>query len=318
MKKGATLSALGLILCVVLAQESSVHAAQNAMGHYSPGSMSSFIDGAPTGLAVGNIFNFYSGSAGADKTFPIGINLAANLDVTTYADVFLVAYGTPFGILDGKFSVAATVPYVWAEVSASLSGPRQRRIKTDRAEGLGDMMLIPFWLAWNKGDFKWDVRLDIYAPTGAYDKKDLANVGLNYWTFEPMVSFSYLSKKIGLEVTAFAGMDFNTENEDIEYQSGDMLHLDLTIAEHLPLFDYGVIGVGVNAFYWKQVTADSGAGAKLGSFEGRTEGIGPVLSYISPPICGQTLLAEVKWLPELDVEKRLSGNYVWFKLIWAF
>jgi len=94
MTKKATLGVLGLVLCVVLAQGSRVHAAQNAMGHYSPGSMASFIDGAPRGLVVGNIFNFYSGSGGADKTFPIGINLAADVDVTTYADVFLVAYGT--------------------------------------------------------------------------------------------------------------------------------------------------------------------------------------------------------------------------------
>ena len=26
------------------------------------------------------------------------------------------------------------------------------------------------------------------------------------------------------------------------------------------------------------------------------------------------LLAEVKWLPELDVDKRMKGDYVWFKL----
>jgi hypothetical protein len=143
-------------------------------------------------------------------------------------------------------------------------------------------------------------------------------VGLNYWTFEPAVYFSYLSKKIGLEVTALAGLSFNTKNEDVDYQSGDIFHIDLTVAEHLPLSHYGVIGLGVNAFYWKQFTGDSGAGALLGSFEGRTEGVGPVLSYISPPICGQTILAEVKWLPELDVKNRLSGDYVWFKLAWAF
>jgi len=25
-------------------------------------------------------------------------------------------------------------------------------------------------------------------------------------------------------------------------------------------------------------------------------------------------VAEVKWLPELDVNKRLKGDYIWFKL----
>ena len=83
-------------------------------------------------------------------------------------------------------------------------------------------------------------------------------------------------------------------------------------------FGHGIIGIGANAFYWKQFTADSGSGAKLGSFETNMTGIGPVLSYISPPICGHTLVAEVKWLPEIDTFRTLKGDYVWFKLALAF
>jgi hypothetical protein len=30
------------------------------------------------------------------------------------------------------------------------------------------------------------------------------------------------------------------------------------------------------------------------------------------------LIAEIKWLPELDVEKRLEGDYLWFKLALMF
>jgi len=318
MKKWAMIVILGLTLCVMLDRGSSLQASQYGMHHYSPGALASFIDGAPTGLAVLNVFNYYGGSAQGGTTIPIGIQLATDLAANIYADSLVLAYGTPFGILGGKFSVAALLPYVWCEVSANVSGPKGTQARHDTAEGLGDMLLIPFWLGWNKGDFKWDLRLNVYAPTGEYDKEALANVGLNYWTFEPAVYFSYLSKKIGLEVTALAGLSFNTKNEAVDYQSGDIFHIDLTVAEHLPLFDYGVIGLGVNAFYWKQFTGDSGTGALLGSFEGRTQGVGPVLSYISPPICGQTILAEVKWLPELDVKNRASGDYVWFKLVWAF
>jgi hypothetical protein len=39
-----------------------------------------------------------------------------------------------------------------------------------------------------------------------------------------------------------------------------------------------------------------------------------VLSYVRPIGKNTQLLAELKWLPELDVEKRLEGDYVWFKL----
>lgn len=82
---------------------------------------------------------------------------------------------------------------------------------------------------------------------------------------------------------------------------------------HLPLFD-GVMGIGANGFYYQQVTGDSGSGAIAGDFKGMTRGVGPVVSY-STKICGKDVDAEVKWLPEIDVEKRLKGDPVWFKLV---
>ena len=88
-----------------------------------------------------------------------------------------------------------------------------------------------------------------------------------------------------------AGLDFNTKNEATDYQSGNVFHFDLTVAQHLPLSKYGIIGLGFNAFYWQQFTDDSGSGATLGGFQGRTRGIGLVLSYISPPIGGHVKMA---------------------------
>ncbi len=111
------------------------------------------------------------------------------------------------------------------------------------------------------------------------------------------------------------GFDFNTMNDATDYQSGDVFHFELTAAQHLPFFGLGTIGVGANFFYWKQITGDSGSGAELGSFEGHTTGIGPVVNFITP---SKNLLFEVKWLPEIDVSKRLQGDGVWFKAVWVF
>jgi hypothetical protein len=111
-------------------------------------------------------------------------------------------------------------------------------------------------------------------------------------------------------------MDFNTKNTATEYRSGTQFHLDLTVAQHMPLFG-GIIGIGANGFWYQQVSGDSGSGATLGNFQGRTLGVGPVLSYITK-VWGKDLAAEVKWLPEMDVEKRLKGDYIWFKLAMAF
>ena len=111
-------------------------------------------------------------------------------------------------------------------------------------------------------------------------------------------------------------MDFNTENHKTDYRSGTQFHLDLTIAEHLPLFG-GIIGVGANGFYYQQISGDSGSGATLGNFKGRTIGIGPVVSY-AMKVWKKDLVAEVKWLPEIETKNRLEGDYVWFKLGMVF
>jgi hypothetical protein len=84
------------------------------------------------------------------------------------------------------------------------------------------------------------------------------------------------------------------------------------VAEHLPLFG-GFVGAGANGFFYQQITGDSGSGARLGGFEGMTTGIGPAISY-AYSVGGLDLAAEVKWLPEIGVTNRLSGNTVWFKL----
>ena len=76
-------------------------------------------------------------------------------------------------------------------------------------------------------------------------------------------------------------------------------------------------GMGANAFFYQQTTGDRGRGAVLGEFEGQTVGVGPVLSF-STKVGGKDLVAELKWLPELDVEKRVKGDYICFKLGMAF
>jgi len=291
-------------------------AEEGGSGHYLPGATASFIDMLPSkpGLAVANFFNYYSASASASKQVPTGGLLTGGLDATAYSDTVVALYLTPLKLLGGHYGVGMAIPYVWIEAKGNVTGPLGRTFSTsDTENGIGDITLYPFMIGWTNGDLKYDVWFGIYAPTGDYEKGKLANVGKNYWTFEPVVSVSYISSKIGLELTSFAGMDFNTKNDDTDYQTGNQFHLDVTAAEHLPLFG-GIIGVGANGFYYQQVTGDSGSGAAiLGEFKGRTIGVGPVVSYATK-VSQKDLVAEIKWLPEMSVENRLKGDIVWFKV----
>ena len=324
MKRAKSITLVGLVVLAILVSFSA-HAEEGGSGHYTPGANASFIDALPgkPGLAVANFFNYYDGNASTSRQLPFGGLLAAGMDATAYSDTIVALYKTPLRLLGGYYTVGVAIPYIWLKVKGEvqITGPRGNTITStvrDTANGIGDITLFPFMLGWTSanGDLKYDVRLGVYAPTGDYDKGKLANVGKNYWTFEPAASLSYMSSKTGLELTAFAGIDFNTENTDTRYRSGTQFHLDFTAAQHLPLFG-GIIGIGANGFYYQQISGDSGSGAILGDFKGRTLGVGPVLSYVTK-VCGKDLAAELKWLPEMDVEKRLKGDYIWFKLAMSF
>ena len=310
--------ALVITIAIGFLPSATPHAEEGGSGHYIPGATGSFIDTLPGREAFAYLhdFTFYNGSAGAGQTLQFGGLVAANIDATIYADTSILLYQTPLKFLGGYYAVALAIPYVWVNVKGEVQAGSISRSRRDTTNGIGDIEIFPLMIGWKPGDLKYDVRLGVYVPTGEFEKGRLANTGKNFWTFEPGISVSYLSSKIGLELTAFAGLDFNTKNDATDYQTGDQFHLDVTIAEHLPLFG-GFIGVGVNGFHYQQFTSDSGSGARLGSFEGRTTGIGPVVSYATK-ICNRDLVAEVKWLPELDTGKRLNGEYVWFKVAVLF
>ncbi len=165
-------------------------------------------------------------------------------------------------------------------------------------------------------DLSFNIRLGIYAPTGDYEVGRLANTGKNFWTFEPVIGAMYFGKQNGIEASLFGGLDFNTKNSDTEYKSGEQAHLDGTIAQHIPLLG-GVAGAGISSYWYQQIDGDSGEGANFGPFKGKTVGVGPALSFMSK-VAGIDLLAELKWLNEVDTERRLDGDYIWLKVLGKF
>jgi hypothetical protein len=308
-----------LIVSVLLLSTHLGMGEEAATGHYIPGAMSDFIDMLPdrdsSSFLYANGFTYYHGSANPSKTLEFGGLLTSDAKATIYADTSLFMYQVPWKFLEGQYAVQLLVPYVWLDVQGDVS--REGKIKSqtarlnDAANSFGDIEMFPFMYGWKYGDFKWQTQFGIYVPSGGFDKGDLANIGRNYWTFEPALAVSYLSSKIGAEFTTFVGFDFNTKNQATDYQTGDQFHADGTIAQHLPLFG-GFVGAGVNGYFYQQIRGDSGGGAKLGGFEAMTTSVGPVVSY-AYKFADFDVAGEAKWLPELDVTNRLNGNTIWVK-----
>lgn len=106
-------------------------------------------------------------------------------------------------------------------------------------------------------------------------------------------------------------MTINSRNEATDYQSVSLLYVDASVQQLFPV-GRGYLGVGLNAFALHQVTPDTGSGAVLGGFDGRSLGIGPALTYIAPLPKG-SLALEARWLPELETQNRVRGDYFWLK-----
>jgi hypothetical protein len=314
---------LTAIIASTLALAITARASEGGSTAYTPGSYSDFTGMPPTqpGFYIGNSFLDYgNGEFSASRQLPLNGILAAGLTVNSQTESPSVSYAYPFSLYNITFSSGIAPSYVWMDVKATATFDRNGNpisgSKEQSASGVGDLELTPIMAAWTNGDFIVGGIFNVYAPTGNFDTDSLASPGLGYWTFEPMLAFSWFSSKIGTEFTVFTAVDFNTENTTTDYQSGDIFHVDATLAQHLPLFG-GTVGAGASAFYLKQFTGDSGSGARLGSFETETVGVGPTVSYIHN-IGRMELIVDGSWLPQLKAVNTSKGNYFWARISLSF
>lgn len=308
------------VLAACTCMTNSALAEEGGSGHYMPGSMASFIDtvpAAPGFMLRLNVLN-YQGSVGPTVQLPFAGMVATGADVGVAGYGLTMVYRPVMSLPDGwSYSMSATIPLVKVDVAAMASSKGVAVRTQDSETGLGDLVLQPLMLAYQHNpDFATNFRLTAYAPTGDYTKGKLANTGKNFWSFEPTINFLYFGKKDGIEVNLFAGITFNNENEATAYKSGTQLHMESTVAQHFPLWG-GLAGAGLTGFYYKQINGDSGDGATFGDFKAKSVGIGPTASFITK-VGEHNVSAELKWLHETDVNNRIKGDTIFFKVVSNF
>ena len=75
--------------------------------------------------------------------------------------------------------------------------------------------------------------------------------------------------------------------------------------------------IGIQGFYLKQVTGDSGSGASLGSFKAEAAGVGPAVLW-NTKISRQEVSFIAKWLHEYHAERRIEGDHVFVSFAMSF
>jgi len=276
-----------------------VYATEGGGGAY-PNGAEDFMSGAvpPPGTYFLNYLTYYSANKFRDGN---GDSVVPNFDLKVTANVFRFLHVTKTQILGGYWGFHVFVPVVNVDVTL----PVGSQSKT----GIGDIIVDPFILSWHSKNWHFVTGLDIYIPTGDFDKNRLANVGRNYWTFEPIFAFTYVSDN-GFEVSSKFMYDFNTKNTDTNYRSGQEFHFDYTVAKK---FDN--ISLGVGGYYYKQITDDKLNGQKVApdGNKGQAFAIGPQLKYDH-----KNMSFILKYQKEMSVENRPDGDKFWFKFVYAF
>jgi len=293
--------------CLAAVSGTTAYATEGGGGAY-PNGAEDFMSGAvpPPGNYFINYFDYYSADKFADKD---GNSAIPGFKLKVTADVLRFIHITDKQILGGYWGFHAFVPLMNVDVKTSTP------LGNDSKSGLGDIIVDPFILSWHGKNWHAATGIDIYIPTGSYNKNDLANLGRNYWTFEPIIAGTFLTDN-GCEASAKLMYDINTRNNDAslmaqgakKYLSGQEFHLDYTLAKKISDFNLGLTG-----YYYQQVTKDEADGVKLNGSKGRVVAFGPAVKYDY-----KNMAFSLKYQFETLAENRPEGNNLWLKFVYAF
>lgn len=296
MKK-IILAAQIIVSCLMLGQHTA-HATEVGSSYYFPGSSTTFATAvAPVpGFMMANQMLFYNGTA---NTAVVRGLIHVDLKATALYNYMGGFYTFEKPVLGSRLQIGAVVPVGHVDLNAKIGSYKASDNNTD----IGDSVLSAA-LYWKKGDVHYKLIQSVFAPTGGYSTSNLANVGRNYWGFDTSLAMTWLNMKKGTEISITPGMLFNTKNTASDYKSGNEFHVDFAVNQYLSQN----LAVGLQGYYYNQLSGDSGSGAKLGSFKGESFGIGPAVLWV--PKAGKGKVSVVaKWLHDMSQTKRMHGDY---------
>jgi hypothetical protein len=298
-----------LLACVVGFASTSAVATEGALGRTITGTqITPYVGIIPPTPGLQFSFNFanYSGNIGASKTVPIGgltaLNLHANVDIYSLTGAYI------WDTKPGRWNFASmlTLSYINTDVSADLSLGRLNGRATDSSSGMYDLYFAPVIASYHVSEVEhWSFGVYIYAPTADYTKGQLANNGLNIWTFTPAVGYTHLFQKGTLELSALAGVDIYTKNTATDYSNGSVFHLDgLLMKRTASGWGFGAAGGWI-----EQIDDDTGPTAdRLNGFKGRALSLGPAIDFTKSWSKTDKVSITLRYLKEFDVKNRIKGD----------
>ncbi|MXO60186.1 transporter [Altererythrobacter salegens] len=306
----------GLAGCVLAVAASPALASEGGTSFYLLGSGGPGAAVAPPveGIFIDNTVYIYDGSAKVSKEFVVGGQIVAGLDATVVADFPTVLFVPSTDFAGGVLQLGATFPVGHPNIDASvvLTGPGggvRQFDAFDNATVIGDPVAT-VQVSWPLADNLFiQPTVQVNIPVGNYREDQLANLAFNRWIYDGSVAMSLHDMESGWDVSGKVGVTFNGTNDYTQYKSGDEFHAEAAIEKAFsPSFSLGVQG-----YYFDQLSGDSGPGARLGPFKGKTVagGLTAAFNFLS----GKTpVTARFRAFKEFDVRNRLKGSAFFFSL----
>lgn len=288
---------------------SPARADEGASGLYVPGNFGFGAGVTPgPGLYVSSSVSHYTG----DITLYVdGGKIIANARAKPTIIGFAGLWVPETKVLGGNFglSVRSSENYAWAH--GSVRGLIDLD-ETVQGSGFGDTVARA-QLGWDSGNWSNSLFLTGWFPTGRYERGFKPNTGKNIYGINLGWGVTYTAPRANLEFDSAIGITFSARNPATDYKNGDDFAWEWAMGKR---FQNG-LKVGVAGYFYQQVTADSGSGAKLGPFKGRVAALGPQIVY-ETMLMGRPTVFNFRNYQEFDAVNRFEGNLTTFMTTMRF
>ena len=287
------------------AHTSLVSAAEGAVGFYLLGSTTTSAGVLPPPGSYFIDYNYYYSGSTDFQLDIAGVIVSGGVNANAYYNVATPLWVAPGKVLGGNIAFLMLIPVGWKDVKAGASTPVGGGIQgslEDEETKFGDIVPGMMW-GWHHGNWHFKTHTLVNVPVGFWERGNLANTGFNRWAIDNAAGFTWLDPKIGFELSALAGFTYNWENPTTNYKTGTEFHVEYAAVQNFSKR----FALGINGYFYNQVTGDSGAGTRLGSFKGRVAAIGPVVN-LNLQVGKLPVAANLKYFREFDVKNRLEGD----------
>ena len=248
-----------------------------------------------------------------------------------FAEVLRGIHITKKKILGGYYGLQLFIPVLKKKLNFDTRlGPDSRSHYND--------FKIPYLIfsgsVWTRNLSLWKGKMfmvislpDIYIPLYNDDNSNLANLGINYWTFEPVFCFSYLTKRWEFSMKFMYDWSTKQNNSPTPYglkldrEPGQEFHFDYNMS-------YAVtpkLRIGVGGFYYTQISNDNydipeHTPLILKKQLHHDEGARSKAFAIGPGICyaiKKNLIVTLRYQQTVYERSFPEMRNIWLKLIWA-